>query len=103
MARATAIRLAATAVVPLAVLLVTTPVSAAIHCEGGYQRVAGGFVSTPYCEDANLAAVARDRGQSTSADMIRHSYRAKRAACRLVGGDIRVSEACDSTWTRSRP
>lgn len=69
-------------VVLVAVAFVGTPASAAVQCEDGYQRVAGGYVSTPYCEDANLAAVARNHGQPASAELIRRSYRAKRAACR---------------------
>lgn len=75
-----------------------------IECRGAFQRVAGGWVATPYCEDANLAWVARSHGMKVDAADIRRDYASKRRACRLAGGNIRVIEACSGTWTRtSRP
>jgi hypothetical protein len=70
------------------------PASAAIACKNGYQRVQGNDISTPYCQDAYLADVARSFGVRTSADTIRSNPNAKREVCRLVGRDIRVSSIC---------
>lgn len=83
--------------------LVAQPVGAAIHCQSSFQRVGDLWISTPYCEDANLALVASASGQRTSAALIRQNYGAKRKACRLVGRDNRVTEACAGTWTRAQP
>lgn len=42
----------------LACVAVSAP-AAAIECRGGYQVVQGNLLSTPYCQDALLAKVAR--------------------------------------------
>jgi hypothetical protein len=77
-----------------ATLAASAPASAAIACKNGYQRVQGSDISTPYCQDAYLAEVARTFGVRTSADTIRSNPNAKREVCRLVGRDIRVSSIC---------
>lgn len=71
-----------------------SPAKAAIKCENGYQRVQGNLISTPYCQDALLAAVARQYGFKTSAAAIRENPNHKREICRFVGRDIRVQEGC---------
>ena len=65
-----------------------------IKCQGGAQLVAGSYISTPFCQDALLASVARSYGMRASADQIRYNPNYKREVCRLVGHDIRVSEHC---------
>lgn len=70
------------------------PARAAIVCEDGFQRVQGNLISTPYCQDALLAAVARQYGFKTSAAAIRENPNHKREICRFVGRDIRVQENC---------
>jgi hypothetical protein len=74
--------------------IVITPAAAAIACKGGYQIVHGYELSTPYCEDENLAGVARQYGMKVSGSEIRSNPGVKSNACRLVGKDIRVSQAC---------
>lgn len=68
--------------------------AAAIRCDGRFQIVQGNPLSTPYCEDAFLAAVARQYGMRVSAAAIRSSETVKGQACRLVGRDPRVSDIC---------
>lgn len=68
--------------------------SRGIRCQGGAQLVAGSYISTPYCQDALLASVARGYGMRASADRIRYNPNYKREVCRFVGHDIRVSEHC---------
>lgn len=75
-------------------LMLSSPVSAAIACKNGYQRVQGNEIATPYCQDELLAQVARSYGNRTSAYTIRTNPNAKRDVCRLVGRDIRVQSVC---------
>lgn len=82
------------AAVTSGVTMAAGPSAAAIKCENGYQRVQGNLISTPYCQDALLAAVARQYGFKTSAAAIRQNPNHKREICRFVGRDIRVQENC---------
>ena len=43
-------------------VLSVSPVNAAIICDGGFQIVRGEPISTPYCQDEDLAASARKNG-----------------------------------------
>lgn len=81
------------AAVAISVIFGAKP-AAAITCKNGFQRVQGDYLATPYCQDALLAAVARQYGMSASASAIRENPNYKRQVCRLVGRDIRVQETC---------
>lgn len=70
------------------------PAEARIACVKGMQVVSGQLISTPYCQDALVADVARAHGMKVSADAVRNNPNLKRSVCRLVHADIRVSEAC---------
>ena len=66
-----------------------------IQCEGNFQvHKNGNRIATPYCHDGYLALVAREYGMSVSGKDIRHDYGAKQRACRIVGADNRVRDAC---------
>ncbi len=71
-----------------------TRAHAGIKCLDGYQLVAGNYLATPYCQDGQLADVARQYGIRTSAAEIRENPNHKRHVCRIVGRDIRVMETC---------
>ena len=89
-----------------ALTLSAVPAAAAIHCTpDGYQIVQGQPLSTPYCQDALLATVARQYGMKASAGSIRQNPNYKREVCRLVGQDIRVQSTCGEVNPngRSRP
>ena len=59
-----------------------TPASrAAIVCDGNFQMVAGTAVSTPFCQDENLAALRSTRAVRTSGDQIRRQPELKQQAC----------------------
>ena len=81
--------------------LAPSPV-AAIQCDGDFQIVNGYQVSTPYCRDQHLAAVARKYGIKTSDDAIRNNPKHKEEVCRIVGRDIRVDQACIDVLPGSR-
>lgn len=76
--------------------------AAGIRCEGSFQIVNGQPISTPFCRDANLAVVARQYGLKVSAAAIRNNPDAKLEVCRIVGRDIRVTEACASAGPLGR-
>lgn len=71
------------------------PASARIECSNGFQRVDGAMLSTPYCRDNLVAAVAREYGVDAPDAKIRNNPNFKRHVCRLIGQDIRIKESCD--------
>jgi hypothetical protein len=71
-----------------------TVASAAIVCRNGAQLVSGSYLTTPYCQDKLLAAVAREYGFKVSFAEIRDNPNTKRNICVYVGRDIRVQENC---------
>lgn len=73
---------------------VANPATAAIRCHNGYQIVGGNEIATPYCQDENLAHVAREFGIKTTGARIRADWGHKRDICRLIGQDIRIQSAC---------
>jgi hypothetical protein len=80
----------------LVVCLVATATSAqAIRCNGSYQVVNGHEISTPYCRDNALAAVARAHGFDVSDSTIRNNPTRKSEICRWIGSDIRTRPACE--------
>lgn len=82
--------------VTLALLAVIAPgrPATAIECRDGFQRIGGQYLSTPYCEDNYLAAVARSYGSRVSNAEIRNNPGAKREVCRFIGHDTRVQHIC---------
>ncbi len=80
----------------LALLMASTlSAQAKIKCEGRFQIVKGqGKISTPYCEDNYLAAVARSYGRKVSGSSIRHNPNLKSEVCRQVGHDYRLTDIC---------
>jgi hypothetical protein len=68
----------------LALGLLSTPATAAIHCDGAYQLVNGQAISTPYCQDEDLAAKARARNVPVSGATLRNSPETKRQVCVAV-------------------
>ena len=70
--------------------------AAAIVCERGFQVVNGQPVSPPYCQDNYLAVVAREYGVKVSEAEIRTNHHTKKQVCHMLGGDIRVQQACAS-------
>ena len=61
--------------------LQSSPAAANIRCDGSYQIVNGQPVSTPYCQDEDLASRARLRGAAVSGDQVRSSPDVKRKVC----------------------
>lgn len=78
------------------------PAEARIRCRDGFQQVAGNWISTPYCRDNQLAAVARQYGFRVSNVAIRENPNLKRHICRFVMSDIRVRETCQEVGPTNR-
>ncbi len=77
-----------------AVSIAGTTAALAIECDENFQIVNGQPISTPYCRDGYLAAVAREHGFRTSAAEMRNNPKRKEEVCRFIGSDIRVQTAC---------
>lgn len=75
---------------------------ARIKCSDGFQDVGGRMLSTPYCRDNLVAAVARQYGFDAPDAKVRNNPNFKRRICRFVGQDIRIKEACDEVNPNGR-
>ena len=70
------------------------PASAAIKCQGRDQwnSAAGGWISSPYCEDKLVAYVS---GYPFNGPYgVRQNPSVKAEACRFAGSDIRIRDIC---------
>jgi hypothetical protein len=63
------------------------PAKAGIVCDGQFQIINGQAVSTPYCEDEQLAHVLRSHGAKTCGDAIRRNAEFRRQSCLLAAND----------------
>jgi hypothetical protein len=68
---------------------------AEIACNKGFQKVQGSWLSTPYCQDAYVAQVAKEYGFSATPAQVRNDPLFKQRICRFIGQDIRIKESCD--------
>jgi hypothetical protein len=69
--------------------------AAAIECDGNFQIMRnGGRIATPYCQDTNVARVAREYGMRVSAEAVRQNPSVKERVCRFAGDDLRIRDAC---------
>ena len=84
-------------------LLTAPPAMARILCDGNYQVINGQPLATPYCQDENLAQVARSYGMRVSGSAMRNSPSEKQRVCEFIGSDIRVREACYGQDGRGGP
>jgi len=86
------------AIIMAAVASVATaagPAGAAIRCDGEFQINSQGEFSSLYCQEDNLAKVARSRGLEVTAAQIRASESVLQHVCLQIGGDISVTQICD--------
>jgi hypothetical protein len=70
------------------------PAEAHIVCHDGFQVVNGREISTPYCNDNYLAAVARQYGVKATDEAVRNNPSLKDQICRFAGSDIRIKNYC---------
>ena len=84
------------ALVAAAILAVsfTSPASARIECQGNFQITKYGPISTPYCEEQQIARVARSYGTNVSDAEVHNNALTKVYLCRRYGGDNRLKGSC---------
>ncbi|MDX2288625.1 MAG: hypothetical protein NW217_07370 [Hyphomicrobiaceae bacterium] len=73
------------------------PAEARIKCDRGLQSVGGSLLSTPFCQDAYIAEVARSYGTRVTASEVRNNPNVRRSICEHIGQDIRIRHACESS------
>lgn len=81
----------ACAAILLAAML-TTPAAARNQCHGNFQVTKYGLIATPYCEEEQIAFVARSYGQSVS--QVRKNPLMKVYLCQTLGYDSRLKGSC---------
>jgi hypothetical protein len=76
------------------VFFVVEPAEARIKCQGNFQVTKYGLIATPYCEEAQIARVARSYGERVTAAEVRNNPNKKVYLCRRFGGDNRLKGSC---------
>lgn len=79
-----------------------TVADAAILCKDGFQKSGSGWISTPYCNDAELARVARKHGVRVSDAEMRANPARKYEICRFLSGSLAARDYCPDSDGTSR-
>ena len=85
---------AALTLTALLVMAAITPAAAKIECRGNFQDSKYGLISTPYCEEENIARVARTYGFKVTGAQVRKDPLKKVYLCQIIGGDTRLKGSC---------
>ena len=75
-------------------LSAATALAAKIKCKGIFQVTKNGLISTPYCQEEEIARVARSYGWKVTAAQVRNDPLKKVYICRALGNDNRLKGAC---------
>jgi hypothetical protein len=75
-------------------ILVASPAAARIECRDNFQITKYGPISTPYCEEKQIARVARSYGIAVTDAEVRNNPNTKVYLCQRLGGDIRLKGSC---------
>jgi hypothetical protein len=84
----------ALATVAVLAVSLTSPVAARIQCKGNFQVTKYGLISTPYCEEQEIARVARSYGTRVTDAEVRNNALTKVYLCQRYGGDNRLKGSC---------
>ena len=82
------------AVATLLAVAVTSPAAARIECRGNFQLTKYGLISTPYCEEEQIARVARSYGARVTGAEVRNNALTKVYLCQVYGYDTRLKGSC---------
>ena len=82
------------AAVALLAVSFASPVDARIRCHGNYQASKYGPISTPYCQEGNIARVARSYGANVTDAEVRNNPLTKVYLCQVYGHDTRLKGSC---------
>lgn len=78
----------------LVLAAVPEPAAAKIKCQGIFQVNKSGLISTPYCQELEIARVARSYGWKVTDAQVRNDPLKKVYICQALGGDTRLKGAC---------
>ena len=68
--------------------------SARIACQGNFQVTSQGLIATPYCEEEEIARVARGYGSNVTSAEIHNNALTKVYVCQIYGYDTRLKGSC---------
>ena len=85
--------LAGCAAVALTTML-TAGAEARIECRGNFQTTKYGPIATPYCEEEQIAFVARSYGSRVTAAQVHNDPLTKVYLCQTIGYDSRLKGSC---------
>ncbi len=80
----------------VATLLAASPAASRIECRGNFQMTKHGPISTPYCQEKQIARVARSYGVRVTDAEVRNNPNTKVYLCQRFGGDTRLKGSCAS-------
>jgi hypothetical protein len=86
--------LATLAVTAILTLAAASPAAAKIECRGNFQVTKYGLISTPYCEEEQIARVARSYGVNVTGAEVRNNALTKVYLCQVYGYDTRLKGSC---------
>ncbi len=84
----------ACAALTVAVLAAPGPAGAGIKCQGEFQVTKYGLLATPYCQEEEIARVARAYGWRGTASQVHRDPLTKVYLCQQFGNDVRLKGAC---------
>jgi len=81
-------------------VLAASPAAARIECRGNFQITKYGPISTPYCEEKQIARVARSYGFAVTDAEVRNNPNTKVYLCQMIGNDNRLKGSCGAYGER---
>jgi hypothetical protein len=79
----------------LFVLAAVSDAAAKIECRDNFQVTKkNGLISTPYCEDQQIARVARSYGFNVTDAEVHNNPNTKVYLCQVIGNDNRLKGSC---------
>jgi hypothetical protein len=78
----------------LFVLVAVSSAAAKIECRDNFQITKHGLISTPYCEELQIARVARSYCFNVSDAEVRNNPNTKVYLCQIIGNDNRLKGSC---------
>jgi len=82
------------AVTALLAIAMASPAAARIECRGNFQVTKYGLISTPYCEEEQIARVARSYGARVTGADVRNNPLTKVYLSQVYGHDTRLKGSC---------
>ncbi|MGD0532184.1 MAG: hypothetical protein ABSA62_07890 [Methyloceanibacter sp.] len=70
------------------------PAAARIECQGNFQITKYGPIATPYCEEEQIAFVARSSGTNVTGSQVHNDPLTKVYLCQTLGYDSRLKGSC---------